>query len=595
MKGIVFKRIFAFMMTVLILSVSIGNAFISVNDISVSHAVLPAVLGYDVMYEICQYLGSAYLGYTSTREMPEVNIHNDDVARIGYQVNKTLWDYGFYDQFVYPDGSPFGHSAVMATVDFYGQQYVWGSEAFQQIAETEFTVIQGGQNDNDDDDDDDDKEDNVIHFPKKVGDTAKKWFALTATAAAGLADFITNDYQNWVNGEPDTILGEWLDSFNDTFSDYESIRNADGTYHISGYESAYAKSGLTQKLLECIYSFDAVYRPFAVASNNTYVIYQYTGTGTKGYSSLSISYSEYLDGEFRRIMSTSYVGHNPSTQLGMGINIPIFSSIDAAIAAFESNDFSDALNYAKTYRIADWLADDEYWNVQKLLDPLTGLNALSNWYNIVRHQGLNALGMDASADDLGEYIRDYFANLGTDVLPEVDPSQAPIKYPSTVEDVVIDPSSNPAVYPADDTDPDPGTDPGTGTNPGTGTDPAPGGETDPDTDTDPLPDIVDIPIEDIVPEVSDSFFDVAGSLRYKFPFSIPWDIHYMLSCLAETPKAPRFELPVVIERYGIDEKIIIDMEMFQTLSDLARSFFSMLFAIFLVNLTFKVVGMRKEE
>lgn len=84
-------------------------------------------------------------------------------------------------------------------------------------------------------------------------------------------------------------------------------------------------------------------------------------------------------------------------------------------------------------------------------------------------------------------------------------------------------------------------------------------------------------------------------MKYKFPFSIPWDIHHIFTVLADTPKAPYFELPLVIERYGINEKIVIDMSRFQVLSDLSRSMFSMLFAIFLINLTFKVVAMRKEE
>ena len=575
MKNRILYRLTAFVLSVLLISVSAGNAFVSTNDISYVRAVVPAVMGADMMYEICHYLGSVYLGYTSTREMSEVNIHNDDVARIGYQVNKTLWEYGFYDGPFHD--TPLGHSAVMAAVDYYGQQYVWGSEAFQQIVETEFTVIQGGKNDNDDDDDDDD-EDNIIHFPKKDGNISKLWFAFTATAAAGIAEFISSDYQDWLNGEPDTILGEWLDSFNDTFSEYESIQNYDGTYNVMAY-CWWHYTGDTRK--DYIGSGISTYRPFAVGNLYSFQLAEKTDLNDS-YKSLKISRDYYVDGVYRSTDSSLSWGFD-SSDSHVGTNVPIFSTFALAFSAFEADDFSSALNYAKTYRIADWLEDDEYWKKQKLIDPLTGLNALSNWYNIVRHQGLNALGTDATADDLADYIRDYFAQLGTDILPEVDPSQAPIKFPADVEDVIIDPAVNPSVYPA------------SGTNPGTGTDPTPGVDPNPGTDTDPTPGVVDIPIEDIVPSVNDSFIDVAGSLRYKFPFSIPWDIQYMLSCLAETPKAPRFELPIVIDRYGIDEKIIIEMSMFQTLSDLSRSLFSMLFAIFLVNLTFKVVGMRKEE
>lgn len=106
---------------------------------------------------------------------------------------------------------------------------------------------------------------------------------------------------------------------------------------------------------------------------------------------------------------------------------------------------------------------------------------------------------------------------------------------------------------------------------------------------------LELPANDLVPTIDDSLGDVAGSLKYKFPFSIPWDVRHVFQVLADTPKAPRFELPLVIKRFGIDERIIVDMAMFQVLSNLSRVLFSMLFGMYLMNLTFKVVAMRKEE
>ena len=102
-------------------------------------------------------------------------------------------------------------------------------------------------------------------------------------------------------------------------------------------------------------------------------------------------------------------------------------------------------------------------------------------------------------------------------------------------------------------------------------------------------------IESVVPTINDSLFDVAASIKYKFPFSIPWDLRYLFTVLAGTPKAPYFELPLVIKGWGIDELIIVDMKRFQVLSNLSRSLFSLIFAIGLIKLTFLVVGMRKEE
>lgn len=55
--------------------------------------------------------------------------------------------------------------------------------------------------------------------------------------------------------------------------------------------------------------------------------------------------------------------------------------------------------------------------------------------------------------------------------------------------------------------------------------------------------------------------------------------------------APIFRLPIVIERYGIEEYIIIDMAPFDPLSRFSRSFFTIIFMGVLINLTFKVIGL----
>lgn len=59
----------------------------------------------------------------------------------------------------------------------------------------------------------------------------------------------------------------------------------------------------------------------------------------------------------------------------------------------------------------------------------------------------------------------------------------------------------------------------------------------------------------------------------------------------EMREAPVFRLPIVIERYGIEEYIIIDMSPFDPLSRFSRSFFTIIFMVCLFNLTFKVIGM----
>lgn len=132
--------------------------------------------------------------------------------------------------------------------------------------------------------------------------------------------------------------------------------------------------------------------------------------------------------------------------------------------------------------------------------------------------------------------------------------------------------------------------------------------------------------------LSASFGDIAKALTKKFPFSIPWDLHGLFTVLSgentskispvsaavpysvksdptdmvepysvqpisinttdlkeENHSAPYFKLPIVIERYGIDDNIIIDLEPFQSISTLSRTINSVLFALFLIKFTMRVI------
>lgn len=158
------------------------------------------------------------------------------------------------------------------------------------------------------------------------------------------------------------------------------------------------------------------------------------------------------------------------------------------------------------------------------------------------------------------------------------------------------------------------------------------GEEDPTNDlADMLKKILDNPetgSQEVADSLSTSFSDVASGLTKKFPFSIPWDIYglfsvfanvsapspqalvmsaayddrgYMLSSdamgygiqtYADTPStggsasgAPYFELPILVESFGIDEVIIVDLEGFTSLSTFSRTMFSLIFGILLIKWT----------
>lgn len=137
--------------------------------------------------------------------------------------------------------------------------------------------------------------------------------------------------------------------------------------------------------------------------------------------------------------------------------------------------------------------------------------------------------------------------------------------------------------------------------------------------------------QEMADELSGSFLDVAKGITKKFPFSIPWDIHALFSVFARAGQsqpetamladgygimplvgepddgeydysngdgtstvinwndnphdAPYFVLPLVVESYGIEEYIEVDLKDFQTVSTLSRSLLAVLFAVFLIKFT----------
>lgn len=132
--------------------------------------------------------------------------------------------------------------------------------------------------------------------------------------------------------------------------------------------------------------------------------------------------------------------------------------------------------------------------------------------------------------------------------------------------------------------------------------------------------------QEVADTLATSFSDVAVGMTKKFPFSIPWDLYALFTVFSETdtPKkaernilsepytigdgvqsmtidgedlqqdvhdAPYFKLPIKVESFGIYEEIIVDMKDFQTLSTLSRTLFSLIFAVYLIKLTIKIISL----
>lgn len=84
--------------------------------------------------------------------------------------------------------------------------------------------------------------------------------------------------------------------------------------------------------------------------------------------------------------------------------------------------------------------------------------------------------------------------------------------------------------------------------------------------------------------------ETANKAKEKFPTSVPWDIALIVNAMDAEPKAPVFELPIRIERLNIDEKITVDISSgeWEKLAKACRYMLSLLFVLFMVNLTRKL-------
>ncbi len=556
------KRVIATILCIIILALSPMASYIDASSVTKVYAASPGVLTAEIMYVICQYFGSVALAYAPIQrtDLPT----DEEVLRTGYAVAQYF-------------SNPTASNAELATkaglvfYDSMGQSYVFGSEALKQTAETDFSVIQGGGNPDDNNDDDDDEN-------KKMGKRLLEFYrageVFVATSAI-LGDYITDKiydaYSSFVKGEPSLYDDVFADLADQSFTGYDSLQDENGKYFGDVY--AYGSTGHTHYHVD---SLDyPIYVEYVVTGDTT--VYHFRNASN--YSSrVSMSGTSVLNTGEVKTFSSKYVAYTLPNYIAVSTNLPIFSSLDEAKAAFETGDFSSALNYTKVYRDADWLSDN--W-AGTLTDPLTGLNALGDFVNIARHQGLNALGNELTPDDFTDYLRDYFANVGTglDTYPNFNPALDPIVYDptGTMPDFTLDPARNPVIQPS--------TSPGTDPSPGVDPSPSPGVKPG-----------MEINLDEELPSMPSALLPIASNLKYKFPFSIPWDLKYLFDKLSSQEREPpRWVLPFVIESIGLHGELVIDLKDFQVLSDLSRLFLTLLFCLSLINMTMKIVGMRKEE
>lgn len=90
-------------------------------------------------------------------------------------------------------------------------------------------------------------------------------------------------------------------------------------------------------------------------------------------------------------------------------------------------------------------------------------------------------------------------------------------------------------------------------------------------------------------EVNESSVSDFPDLTEIFPFCIPFDVLRLLKIMKSTPTAPYFEIPVDIPWFGVSYTMIVDFTQFEMLSHITRSFLSIIWVVFLILSTRKLI------
>lgn len=394
-----------------------------------------------------------------------------------------------------------------------------------------------------------------------------------AMAGIELKDYLTDNGDGTYTISPafiSLVLDEVQKLENSGFHDYKSIQNYDGTYHVQGY--CVVDDGPLYWVTSYKYYGDTSYRPFGHGNFTngggfSFCIYK----GNRNWDTYRVSRDVYRDGLYYSHDQSSFIGASSNT-VSFSANIPVFESLDAAFDAFESGDFSGALNYREkplfeygSIYAPTYTGGSVTFRKEVLDDFENKLQEVNDKYDKV----------DDKVNALYDYIYNYGDSGGNtgggyDFVFDID---SPFDLGGWFDDLFNDPFDFGKTF---------------------------------------------------ITSLADFFKEIAEGLKKKFPFSIPWDVYHIFTVFSDlgSPQAaevstlsfseensgimlytvdpediaqdehdaPYFKLPIKVESFGIYEEIIVDMKDFKTLSTFSRTMFSLLFAVFLLKFTLKILS-----
>lgn len=561
MKKKVLNGLIAYILTVVILSVTIGDAFITADDISTVEAGAVAVGGIAAasLAEICLMVGAVAVTLFCVGEVID---NREEIARFGYNLINSA--------------SETVDGWILSMIDTSGQEYVYGSEALDLIRDTEWEVIQGGLPPDDNNNNDDDKN----NGQKPIKNPMQNLCNLTALGATWVMDNVSKLWKKWVNGETlteaeQTTLQPLINAASCNQYDVAAQWSGEGFGYSGGGRATFLNSeGIFSSCFDITF-YENKSVPIAgyFQGNNVYFV---AGAHADPVFINITGYTRtFSDGKVEIMNYEKLTAFGSSCNiLNFNGNFPIFSTKLAAQRYLGgTGPVTDALNYAKIYREADWLSDD--W-AGLLIDPLCDMGlSLSQLIEVAKQLGLHAIGNNLTPQQLYELLKALLAGENLGILPEIPPSPAPVPGTDPRPDPIYLPSPDAHPIPNPGTDPDPGKDPGK--NPGTGKDPDPGENPDPGEDPDSGED----------PDMKMADYEV--DLRSLFPFCIPFDFVALLNALDADPVAPCFTFPVVIPALDYREDIKLDLSIFDDVAKVIRICEKVSFLIFLMFATSKVI------
>ena len=571
-------------MCVVILSTTVGTKYFDSNHMEKVEAgtVVVAAAGITAatIAEICLFVGTTALAAYGIYEGYE---NREEIARFG-------------KEFIDSCGNT-AEGWVMQIVDASGQDYVFGSEALELVRDTEWSVIQGGLPPEGDPNKKDDKDKDKFHIPGDPMTHVAQFTSLGATWFTTNAKGIYQDWcdilDGWVGKDTPMPLNNVLaNNFPNSFSNTDIAAQWSGnavSYSVSAIETMNTKNANGDPFTnQDIYNFNDSYNlPLAGtlittidhegnSKNTVFRIWTKNNSviTTKSLKGTKISY---VKGKYYRTYNidvygcastgTIYPRYDTSynyTSLNVSANFPVFSSEeDAQNYLLTGTGYEDALNYAKDYRIADWLQQD--WT-GTLIDPLVNIGlTLSQLIDLMKALGLKTV-QGLNAQELLELLENALPHLDPELLPDAAPTP-----------IVVDPAVDPIYYPDPDAHPDkpprPVIDPEPVKKPNPNPDPNP--NPNPDPGVTPLPDM--------------DAADYKVDLKSIFPFCIPFDFVDLLKALDAKPRAPCFTFPVVIPALEYREDVKLDMSIFDDVAKVIRLCEKVSFILFLMFVTSKVI------